>query len=181
MKVRIDNILNYPYEDRMMVREWRNHPLITSKFIIPNIDEETHKNWLKSMEQKNPRNIAFFIIADNEKVGVNYFTSVDVNNLTAESGIFMNPDKIETHSGVALVSVYLTLNYIFDIVGIKYVNARVLENNKKVVNFNKGLGFRVIDKMCRGKGESNILSLRLSDHEWFRKRSYIGELVEDHL
>lgn len=191
MKVRIENILNFSLEDKMMIREWRNSLFISSKFQIAHISEDTHKNWLKSMEEKNPRNIAFFIIADDEKIGINYLHSIDMKHLTAEAGIFMDPSKVEKYSGVGLISSYLMLNYAYDQLGIEKINTEVLEDNKKALRFNKSLGLQlegirrgsILKEALNGEGFNrlDVHLLGMFKNEWYEKRNYIKELVKDYL
>ena len=183
MKVTLLNVLETSFEDQMRIREWRNSEQITSKFLIPYIDEETHKNWLQSMAREKPKNIAFVIVVDGQKVGIEYFHSVDYVNLTAESGVFIVPEAQKLYPGVGLAAGYLAMEYIFNQIKLEKINAEVLGSNKKVLRGNLKFGYKQEGVrrgvILRDDVRYDVHLLGMFREEWLAKKDFIYGLVKD--
>jgi len=132
------------------VRQWRNEPKIAQHmFHQGEITPAMQKAWLQSVS--NNQNF-FFLIEHNEQyVGLINISSIDWENRTAFSGLFIYDDNflgtdIPVMSSLCMLDVFLLL---FD---IQIVYAKVRGNNKVAHRYNTALGFTRTKQIELGQG-----------------------------
>lgn len=184
MKISIKKVIDFPIENQMEILKWRNSKEISKHFLIPHIDETTHRNWLESQKQDNPTSIAFFICDENNNLlGCNYITHIDYNNLTCESGIFLNPDNFI--EGVGVVSSYLLNNFIFDDLKMYKINTRILGENKKVILAHKRNGYNsegILKNQILKEGRRyDIYLMSLFKDQWDERKNFIEIIIKEFL
>lgn len=89
MRIELVNLKDVDYKLQLEIRNWRNSEHVAQYFQIPNIDEETHKNWLKSLNEEKPKNIAFLIEVDGKFVGLAYFLKIDYQTKQTDWGMYI--------------------------------------------------------------------------------------------
>ena len=93
-EIKLKNFKEIPYELQLETRKWRNSSNVAKFFKIPFIEKETHANWLKSLHNEKPNNIAFIIEYNNKPIGVTYFHSIDYKNKTCDWGIYIYEQEL---------------------------------------------------------------------------------------
>jgi UDP-4-amino-4,6-dideoxy-N-acetyl-beta-L-altrosamine N-acetyltransferase len=142
-----------PEKIQQETRLWRNHPDVAQWFQKPMIDEATHTQWLASLHDDHPRNIAFLISnADSEQpLGVTYFHSIDYTARTADWGIYIT----QTHQrgrGVGSQALAQCLAYAKHTLALERVFLEVLAHNTKARHVYERAGFMQVseqDGLCR--------------------------------
>ena len=132
----------------METRNWRNSPEVTKYFQIPFIDEITHKNWLLSLRNKNPKNIAFIISNNKRYVGVTYFHSINYENKSADWGIYIH-DLNMRKKGIGTKTLIQMIQYAKNELKLNKLYLDVLDTNQIAVNLYVQHGFRLLSKNGR--------------------------------
>jgi len=143
------------YDLQLKTRLWRNSKQVTPYFKIKEIDEETHKKWLQSLKNENPRNVAFLIVYDSVHVGVTYFHSIDYEKKCADWGMYI---YLEDYKGKGIGTQVLEqcIAYAKNVLKMKCLYLDVLATNKRAVHLYKKCGFQFI-----GQEENNFLRYKL--------------------
>lgn len=143
-EVKLINFVNVPYELQLETRNWRNSKHVTIFFRIPYIEEETHKKWLESLKQKEPKNIAFIIEYNNKPIGVTYFHSINYENSTCDWGIYIYE---ENYRGKKIGDKVLKkcINYAKEL-EIKNIYLDVLKTNSGAKKLYENNGFKILTK-----------------------------------
>ena len=185
MKVKLQNIIEAPFEDQMIIRNWRNDSRIADVFLIPHIEIETHKNWLESQKKEKSSTKAFFIIVDGVKVGINYLSHIDYDNLTAEPGVFMNPDLKEEYGVVHPIAGYILTRYAVEKLGIYKFNIEVLDNNPKVIRQNKRAGYieegLLKNQILKDGKRYDVHLMGMFASDWLEKNKDTYEYYKDYI
>lgn len=129
------------FEQRMETLAWRNAPDVACWFKIPHIDEETHRRWLRSMEEARPRGCAFFIRAEGSYVGVTYFHSINDAEGTADWGIYLRSNALRG-KGVGRKAMQLALDYAERILHLRRLMLDVHQDNTRAIRLYEHMGFR---------------------------------------
>jgi UDP-4-amino-4,6-dideoxy-N-acetyl-beta-L-altrosamine N-acetyltransferase len=147
-----------------MVRNWRNASHIREKMEIKElIQPEQQKEWFKTIN--NIDNNYFIIHANGIKVGLIYAAKIDWDkSFTGNAGIFIYEEKYQ-ETGVPLAASFLLTDTSF-LMNIKKSYITVLSNNKKAIEFNKALGYKI---MPNQEGIFNQkYELDIANYETFR-------------
>jgi RimJ/RimL family protein N-acetyltransferase len=142
-------------ENAEMVRRWRNDEKIAKHMFHQGvITEQMQQTWLQSID--NDSNFFFVIYYQNQAIGLINISSVDWENKTAYSGLFIYEDKflgtdVPVISSLCMLDVFLLL---FD---IQSVYAKVRGNNNIAHKYNSALGFGRTKKIELGLGYEYIL------------------------
>jgi RimJ/RimL family protein N-acetyltransferase len=138
-----------------LVRQWRNDPKISRfMFYKGEITEEMQKDWFNSVD--NEQNFFFIIGYKNEQVGLINISSIDWENKTAYTGLFIYEEKfwgsdVPVMASLAMLDVFMLL---FD---VQSVYAKVKGNNTVAHNYNSALGFSRTKKIELGLGYEYLL------------------------
>jgi UDP-4-amino-4,6-dideoxy-N-acetyl-beta-L-altrosamine N-acetyltransferase len=130
-------------KDIELVRYWRNQSDIANfmeyrDYITPS----KQINWFKSINNKS--NYYFIIEFHNRKVGLINSKNYNPELGFSEGGIFIW-DKNYIDSFVAIYSTLCFLNFIFYYLKIsKKSMARILKNNKRAIQYNKQIGYKLL-------------------------------------
>lgn len=143
--IELVNFLDEKYENQFETLSWRNSEHVAEYFKISKIAEEIHVNWLKSLHNKNPRNIAFFIKSEENYVGVTYFHSINYADKMGDWGIYIH-EKNQRGKGIGKKALYLSLNYAKDILRLDKIFLDALNTNKYAISVYKQHGFKLIGK-----------------------------------
>ncbi len=137
-------------EQSEMVRNWRNDRKIAQfMFYKGEITAAMQQEWFKSID--NEQNFFFVIIYNSSPVGLINISSIDWENKTAYSGLFIYEEKfwatdVPVMASLAMLDVFLLL------FGIQTVFAKVKGDNKVAHKYNTSLGFSRTKKIELGLG-----------------------------
>lgn len=142
-------------ETTELVRQWRNdRKIMRFMFYKGEITPEMQQEWFASID--NEQNFFFLIYVKNDPVGLINISSIDWENKTAYTGLFIYEDKylgtdVPVSASLAMLDVFFLL---FD---IQSVYAKVKGNNKVAHQYNTSLGFARTKKIEFGLGYEYML------------------------
>jgi RimJ/RimL family protein N-acetyltransferase len=145
------------------LRLWRNEDKI-SRFMFHQgaITPEMQLKWFQSVN--NSANHFFLILVEQEAVGLINASAIDRDQGTAFSGLFIYEDRFLA-TEVPVCASLCMLDFLFSILNLKEVYAKVRGNNRRAHQYNSALGFRRIKKIELGLG----YEYRLSQTDYFRE------------
>jgi UDP-4-amino-4,6-dideoxy-N-acetyl-beta-L-altrosamine N-acetyltransferase len=125
-------------DDLKTVRGWRNHPEVVKfmdfqEFITPGMQ----RRWFQSIN--NSQNYYFVVEFQGKSLGVTNFKDIDYQKKTAEAGVFYPPEH--TVSDVPFRASLAILDFGFEQLELKSIDAHILKDNKRAIRYNKALGF----------------------------------------
>lgn len=137
------------------VRLWRNDAKI-KKFMFHKgeITPEMQQEWFNSIN--NEQNFFFIIQYKNQAVGLINISSIDWENKTAYSGLFIYDDKYIA-TDVPVMASLCMLDVFFLLFGIQIIYAKVKGTNRIAHRYNTSLGFRRTKKIELGQGYEYLL------------------------
>jgi RimJ/RimL family protein N-acetyltransferase len=144
MKIDFLNLIELPKDIQMQCRNWRNCPNVTKHFVIKYIDQQVHVDWLNSMKENAPKNIAFTIKADEDFIGMIYLKNIDYDLKTAEIGIYIR--KIDMiNKGIGSKALNFIINFSKN--KFNYLTIQCFDENIKAVHLYQKIGFQFIEKL----------------------------------
>lgn len=142
-------------EDAELVRQWRNDKKISQfMFYKGEITKAMQDEWFSSID--NEQNFFFIIIHNNISVGLINISSIDWENKTAYTGLFIYEDKFLS-TDIPVMASLTMLDVFFLLFDIQLVYAKVKGNNKVAHNYNSSLGFTRTKKIEFGLGYEYML------------------------
>lgn len=134
------------YGDTNLIVRWRNQDNVKNYFFYrEEFTSEIHENWMKNKVETGQ--VAQFIVClkENDRpVGSTYLRDIDLQNGTAEYGVFLGEEEIRGR-GIGKAALALTLEYAWNELGLTRVIARAISTNKPSVHSFLNSGF-VIDE-----------------------------------
>ena len=138
-----------------LVRNWRNDQKISRfMFYHGEITATMQQEWFASID--NEQNFFFIIWYKEEAVGLINISSIDWENKTAYTGLFIYEEKF-WGSDVPVMASLAMLDVFFLLFDIQSVYAKVKGSNKVAHNYNSSLGFSRIKKIEYGLGFEYML------------------------
>lgn len=138
-----------------LVREWRNDSKIAQyMFYKGEITAAMQQEWFESID--NEQNFFFLIHYKNSPVGLINISSIDWENKTAYTGLFIYDDKFLA-SDVPVMASLAMLDVFFILFDLQSVYAKVKGNNKAAHNYNSSLGFNRTKKIEHALGYEYML------------------------
>lgn len=142
-------------EQTELVRQWRNDQKISRfMFYKGDITKEMQQEWFDSID--NEQNFFFLIHLKNMPVGLINISSIDWENKTAYTGLYIYDDKFLATDTPVMASLAM-LDVFFLLFDIQSVYAKVKGNNKAAHNYNSSLGFSRTKKIEYGLGYEYML------------------------
>ncbi len=93
------NFIHLSPDEIVMVLNWRNHPSVRKWMLNTNIIEiENHLNFINSLKDREDC-YYWLVYRNSEAVGVVSVTNIDNENLSCESGFYLNPERINQGDG----------------------------------------------------------------------------------
>jgi len=143
------------HEQIELIRQWRNDQKISRfMFYKGEITKDMQSEWFDSID--NEQNFFFLIYLKNEPVGLINISSIDWENKTAYTGLFIYDDKFLA-TDVPVMASLAMLDVFFLLFDIQSVYAKVKGNNKAAHNYNSSLGFSRTKKIEYGLGYEYML------------------------
>jgi UDP-4-amino-4,6-dideoxy-N-acetyl-beta-L-altrosamine N-acetyltransferase len=123
-----------------MVRQWRNDPKISQYMEFRDyITPEMQREWFKRIN--NAENYYFLIYVNEQAVGM--VNIKNIANNSGETGIFIYSDSCK-HTDVSKLSYSMLLDYAFDILKLKSIEAHILQENMRSKIFHLNFGYKLI-------------------------------------
>ena len=142
-------------EHSEMVRNWRNDPKIQQfMFYKGEITTVMQQEWFASIDSE--QNFFFIIHYKSEPVGLINISSIDWDNKTAYTGLFIYEEKF-WGSDVPVMASLTMLDIFFMLFDIQSAYAKVKGNNMVAHNYNSSLGFSRTKKIEHGLGYEYML------------------------
>ncbi len=138
-----------------LIRYWRNDQKISRfMFYKGEITPAMQQEWFDSID--NEQNFFFLICLKELPVGLINISSIDWENKTAYTGLFIYDDKFLSTDTPVMASLAM-LDVFFLLFDIQSVYAKVKGNNKAAHNYNSSLGFSRTKKIEYGLGYEYML------------------------
>ena len=127
------------YEDLLLVLKWRNQNYIRN--VMYNSDYISIKQHLAWYEKLliNEKAVSKLFYFDGVPYGVVNINEINHIHKSCEWGFYIG--ELNASRGMGTVLGYTALNYIFNELKLRKVNASVLENNPRSKHFHEKLGF----------------------------------------
>lgn len=145
MTVKLLNFRSAPQDLLQQVRNWRNHQEIAKYFIIDEISQEVHNNWLKT-RISSALDQAFLIMSNDVAEGCVYLRNIDLKNKTAELGIFLRPEA-PIGKKLGSIAIYQILDYGFINLELAKIYLQVLDFNHKALSLYQKFYFQIEGKL----------------------------------
>ncbi|MDW8210556.1 MAG: GNAT family N-acetyltransferase [Cytophagales bacterium] len=152
------------FEDLEYIRIARNSDFVRKNMIYQKIiSKKEQQEWFKKIN--NPENFYFVIIHKSEKVGLINLKDVNMENKSAEGGIFLFSREFASNDISMRASIMLT-DFGFYELNLKKILNRVRKDNILAIRFNKAIGYSFHEL------DSNVLvgELFLDEYEKFASR-----------
>lgn len=138
-----------------LIRQWRNDTKISRfMFYKGEITSAMQREWFESID--NEQNFFFLIYLKQQPVGLINISSIDWENKTAYTGLFIYDDAF-INTDVPVAASLAMLDIFFLLLGIQSIYAKVKGNNKAAHNYNTALGFSRTKKIEFGLGHEYLL------------------------
>ena len=142
-------------EQSEMVRAWRNDQKISQfMFYKGEITAAMQQEWFTTID--NEQNFFFVIHYKSAPVGLINISSIDWDNKTAYTGLFIYEEKF-WGSDVPVMASLAMLDVFFLLFDIQSAYAKVKDNNMVAHNYNSALGFNRTKKIEHGLGYEYML------------------------
>ena len=142
-------------EHSELVRQWRNDQKISRfMFYKGEITQRMQHEWFESID--NEQNFFFLIYYNSNPVGLINISSIDWENKTAYTGLYIYDDTFLS-SDIPVMASLAMLDVFFLMFDIQSVYAKVKGNNKAAHNYNSSLGFTRTKKIEYGLGYEYML------------------------
>jgi RimJ/RimL family protein N-acetyltransferase len=142
-------------EQTELIRQWRNDQKISRfMFYKGEITPQMQDEWFESID--NEQNFFFLIYHKQQPVGLINISSIDWDNKTSYTGLFIYDDKFLA-TDVPVMASLAMLDVFFLLFDMQSVYAKVKGNNKAAHNYNSALGFSRTKKIEFGLGYEYML------------------------
>ncbi len=129
-------------KDIELVRQWRNSDEVRNHMIYKEyITPEMQKKWFRSINNFN--NFYFIIYYKKKKVGLSDIKNINWEERSGEAGLFIVDKKIIG----SMLPVYAPLSmstFVFDILKLEKLYARIRKENGRAIKFNKVFGYEMV-------------------------------------
>ena len=144
-EIKGDNVILRPItmEDTDNIVKWRNNSEVRKNFIFRGeFTYEGHKRWMETKVAKGEV-IQYIILTKSERkpIGSVYFRDIDLNNNSAEYGIFIGEDSARG-KGIGKETARLFTRYGIDELKLHRISLRVLADNDVAYRTYENAGFR---------------------------------------
>ena len=151
MNIELISFLEVSPDLQLETRNWRNQENVIPYFKIKNINEDMHLDWLKSMEGKKPKTVAFVIKIEGHYVGVAYFHYIDYIKRKTDWGIYIH-DENYRGKGIGKQVLMNCIRYAKDEISLEVLCIDTLKTNMKARRLYETCGFKKIEEenlFCR--------------------------------
>ncbi len=159
--------------DEAMVLAWRNNPEI-ARFMYTDhiIPPDEHRSWLNAaLTDRSQRH--WIIHYDGSPVGLVSVTNIDAWHSSAKWAFYLASPNVRG-KGVGSVVEFLTLEFVFEELGLRRLSCEVLAFNQQVIAMHESFGFRregqLRNAIRKGEGWTDVVLLSQLRDEWILNR-----------
>jgi UDP-4-amino-4,6-dideoxy-N-acetyl-beta-L-altrosamine N-acetyltransferase len=161
-------LIDLEHENLNIVLTWRNSDRVRS---VMNSDEiitiEQHNRWFELYKNDSTK-IAKLCLYQNKPIGFIQFTNINKKHGTCEWGFYIGEKTAPRGSGTVMG--ILTLDYLFNVLKMRKLNAYVLEFNLISLNYHKKFGFveegRLKKQILKNNQYADLVLLGLFKESW---------------
>jgi UDP-4-amino-4,6-dideoxy-N-acetyl-beta-L-altrosamine N-acetyltransferase len=122
-----------------LVRSWRNAPQVRMNMVTRHeISMQEHAEWWRKVRDSHDK-VYFMYELAAVPAGVSAFTAIDRQNCNAFWGFYAGPGAPK---GTGSRMAFLSLDYAFDVLGLRKLCTEVLAFNVASIKFHRKLGFQ---------------------------------------
>lgn len=157
MTLKVCNFQRLSLEEKKLVLEWRNYPLVSINMVNQKvISWEEHCKFIENLTDDKTRE---YLLLYKKDVPVAVFYVVDIIEYTsAEWGFYLRPEYIGSGLGVEVE--FYALNYLFSKYKLEKLNAVIRKSNYENLNLQKTFRFE------RYKEDENFDYLTMTRDSW---------------
>lgn len=160
--------------DLEMLRNWRNLPEVKQYMLSQqNISREQQQAWFNKLE-KSDKEQHFVITYKNTPIGsanIKVHTGDSLQQAVAiEPGLYI-ADNNYRNNILAFAPTLLLNDYCFEQLGAKYLLAVVKQDNQAALNYNKKLGYQVVN-------QDELVTIRLTAQDYQRHSKGLKQLLD---
>jgi len=165
-------------EDIEMVRQWRNSQNIRNNMVFREyISPEQQKEWFRIID--NYDNFYYIIEYQGEKIGLIDNKNTNWATGSTDSGLFIYNEKY-INTFVPVAASFILINVGFYILNGKDALIKILNKNKKAIEYNESLGFYQVESP-EGKDDGQVCWYRLSPESFEKKTKHLRDaLIQSH-
>jgi len=168
--------------DESLLREWRNSSEV-SEWMYTNhhISESEHSAWFEQMLHTETT-VYWKIVMDSQSVGAVLLSEINVNDKSCSWAIYLGESSVKG-LGVAQAACLLSLEFAFDVLGLRVVNCEAIAQNTRALGLYEQVGFipQATGALVVRRGESDlaIVKLELSDSAWNSSKNALNQVIHE--
>ncbi len=126
-----------------LIRQWRNSDDVRLYMQYQQfITRQEQESWFNRID--NDENYYFISFYNNEAYGLYNVKDIDYSKKVGEIGTFLK-DRSFWEGDISMRGMYLLIIFCFENLALDRLTAHVLKSNSKVLNFNRQLGFKIVE------------------------------------
>jgi UDP-4-amino-4,6-dideoxy-N-acetyl-beta-L-altrosamine N-acetyltransferase len=127
--------------DLELIRQWRNDQKIARFMEFRDyITEDMQIKWFEKIS--NRHNYYYLTEFEKKDIALANIKDVDFEHKTGEGGLFIWDDNY-IDSIISYKITYAMYDFAFERLGLKQIECHVLMDNKRAIDYNKSLGFKI--------------------------------------
>lgn len=152
------NFTKLSLDEKELILLWRNDNLVKQwMYNRDDINIESHLLYIESLKQRDDKSY-FLLKSKTDYLGVVDLTDIKEGS-SAELGIYQNP-LLKGYGSLLLGKI---IEYAFDVLKLKILNANVYINNTKAINLYKKFNFKTINVVSDKNGKLYSMELKNED------------------
>ncbi len=142
MSFTLVNFTDLTLDEKKMVLSWRNYPNV-KKWMHnqQDISLQEHLEYIEHLKDSQDK-LYFVVKKDTQYFGVIDFTTINMQQSSAEFGLYTNP--FQKMQGIGKILIETAIHYAFDILKIKTLRLEVMHNNLKALKLYQKYNFKEI-------------------------------------
>ena len=161
-------------KDLELVLVWRNLESVRqAMFTRHEITREEHYAWFEGLRRDPTRRCFLWFDSAGNPQGVVNFTNIDAKHGIAFWGFYANPTAL-MQTGVGTSIALDALNFSFDQLNLRKINAEVLQSNTRSLSFHRKIGFveegRFREQYFDGDIRIDVIRFGIFAAEWAKHR-----------
>lgn len=130
-------------KDKVELLKWRNNDKIRFKmFDYEKINEQNHLNFIKTLNRNKKKK--YFLVKENKNnIGTINFTGIDINNKSADLGLYLNPEYLNKGYGKKIM---LVLEKKAIKLNLRILYLKVKKDNINAIRLYKEFKYEEIDE-----------------------------------
>ena len=125
---------------KKQILNWRNSNSVSKYFQIPYIDKQTHKEWLKKLDEVKPNVIAFLVKNNTNFIGLTYFSKINYTLNEADWGLYIYTEQYR-HKGYGKIILKQIILYAQNSLKLNRIYLEVLKNNLSAIKLYERFNF----------------------------------------